>query len=414
MKNIIIIGGGISGLCSAYYLIKEGHKVKIIDQGTMSTGASWVNAGYLVPSHFIPLAEPGIITQGMKWMLNNKSPFYIKPRIDFEFFKWAWEFKKSSIKTKVEKAIPVILEANLKSKALYEEILASQDFDFHYEKKGLLMAYQTSKGKAHELIIADKALKLGLEAELLSPDALKKIQPVFSNQVLGAVHYKCDAHITPDQFMGNLKNWLKVQGVEYLLNQKVEGFRTKATKIISVKTQNGEFEADEFLLATGSWTTELAKSLGLNIPIQGGKGYSLKTTRPLNISIPAILSEAKIAVTPMDGFTRFSGTMEFSGNNTIIRKNRIEALTGKISEYYDDLELNEMEKTSATSGLRPVSPDGLPFIGKTAKYANLNIAAGHAMMGWSMGPLTGKLMSELISGKPTSVDLKPFSLERFQ
>lgn len=413
MKKVTIIGGGISGLCSAYYLVKEGYQVSVIDQGSLTSGASSVNAGYLVPSHFIPLAEPGVITQGMKWMFNNKSPLYIQPRLDIDFLKWAWKFRKSSTKAKVKKTIPIILEANLKSKALYEELLSSHDFDFHYEQKGLLMAYQTAKSEAHELALAEKASQLGLETELLSFEALKKIQPVFSDKVKGAVHYKCDAHITPNQFMVNLKNWLNEQGVEFLLNQKVEGFRTKATKIISVKTENGEFEADEFLLATGSWTTELAKSLKLNIPIQGGKGYSVNTTRSTGITIPAILSEAKIAVTPMNGFTRFAGTMEFSGNNSIIRKTRVNAMSTKVSEYYDDLVLNEQEKENATSGLRPVSPDGLPFIGRSAKYANLNIAAGHAMMGWSMGPITGKLITQLISGKPTSIDLDPFNLERF-
>lgn len=154
MKKIVIIGGGISGLCSAYYLVKEGHSVTVIDKSDITTGASFINAGYLTPSHFIPLAAPGIITKGMKWMLNSSSPFFIKPRLDFEFFKWALQFKRSSTKFNVTKSIPVIKELNLKSQLLFEDMLTSLDFHFHYEKKGVLMAYHNSKSEEDEYEIA--------------------------------------------------------------------------------------------------------------------------------------------------------------------------------------------------------------------------------------------------------------------
>ena len=141
MKKVIVVGGGISGLCSAYYLVKDGHKVTILDQTNMDSGTSYINAGYITPSHFVPLAAPGIITQGLKWMLNSSSPFYMKPRWDMDFFKWALLFKKSAAVSNLERALPVLKELNLKSRALYEELLASHEFDFHYERKGVLMAY---------------------------------------------------------------------------------------------------------------------------------------------------------------------------------------------------------------------------------------------------------------------------------
>ncbi|MBV1923304.1 MAG: FAD-dependent oxidoreductase, partial [Flavobacteriaceae bacterium] len=156
-KEVVIIGGGIIGLCSAYYLQKEGHQVTIIDKSDISKGASFVNAGYITPSHIIPLAAPGMITKGIKWMFNSASPFYIKPRLDKEFLQWTWAFKKSASSTKVEKAIPVIKDINVFGRDLYEEIKASGDFNFHYERKGLLMLYKTDKAGEEEWEVGQRA-----------------------------------------------------------------------------------------------------------------------------------------------------------------------------------------------------------------------------------------------------------------
>ncbi|HEA29500.1 MAG TPA: FAD-dependent oxidoreductase [Leeuwenhoekiella sp.] len=414
MKKIIIIGGGISGLCCAYYLVKEGFEVTVIDKGVMTTGASYINAGYLTPSHFITLAQPGMITKGLKWMLNSASPFYIKPRWDLDFFKWVWHFKKSANASKVERAIPILREINLKSRELYLEIHEAADFEFHLERKGLLTVYKTAKNEEHEVKLAERAKKEGLEAKILNKKELHDLEPAFTDDVIGGIRYDCDAHTTPHIFMKNMKNWLATQGVNFLLGEKVIGFNTENTRVKTVKTENYSIEADEFILASGAWTFELARTLGLHIPIQGGKGYSMNVEAPTNITRPAILTEVKCAVTPMQGFTRFAGTMEFSGNNDVVRFNRVEAIASAAQQYYKGVEISGEVKQTATSGLRPVSPDGLPFIGRPSKYKNLNIAAGHAMMGWSLGPVTGKLISEIITNKKTSVDLSPFMPERFK
>ncbi|PKD21784.1 amino acid dehydrogenase [Salegentibacter salinarum] len=413
MKKVAIIGGGITGLCSAYYLIKEGYNVTIIDKGDITGGASFINAGYVTPSHFIPIAEPGMITQGIKWMFNSSSPFYIKPRWDMEFFKWAWYFKKSSTRKNVEKAIPVLVELNLKSRDLYTEMLETLDFDFHMEKKGLLMVYKTAKNQDHELKLAERGKELGLEVSVLDKEAIKVIEPGLKEDIIGGVHYLCDTHSTPYIFMKNLKKWLADNGANFILEKNVTGFKTEGNRVEAIVTEAESIEADEFLIATGSWTSEMTKQLGLHIPIQPGKGYSMDVLRKTNIKLPAILTEAKVAVTPMQNFTRFAGTMEFSGNNSNIQANRVETIANAASHFYKDLTITEEEKKLATSGLRPVSPDGLPFIGKSSKYSNLSVAAGHAMMGWSLGPVTGKLISEIVGNRKTSVSIDPFKLERF-
>jgi D-amino-acid dehydrogenase len=412
-KNIVIIGGGIVGLCSAYYLSKEGHQITVIDKGDITSGASFVNAGYITPSHIIPLASPGMIAKGIKMMFNSASPFYMKPRLDAEFLKWSWYFHKSSTKAKVEKAIPVIKEINLISRELFTDIRNSGDLgEFQLERKGLLMLYKTEESYLHEKEVADRASFLGLEVSDLNKSELKKIEPNVNIDAEGAIHYECDGHTTPTEIMPKMLNYLKSVGVNICINEEVNDIKTENGVIKEVITDKNNYHPDEVILAAGSWSGELSKKLNLKLSLQGGKGYRINVARNTGISMPAILMEAKMAVTPMTGFTRFAGTMEFSGNNNIVRKERVLAIANGAHSFYPDLKINSAEIESAKTGLRPVSPDGLPYIGRSASIKNLTIATGHAMMGWSLGPATGKLVSELINDKKTSMNLAAFSPER--
>ena len=412
-KRIIIIGGGIVGLSSAYFLHKEGHQVTVIDKSDISTGASFVNAGYITPSHIIPLASPGMITKGIKWMFNSASPFYLKPRWDPDFFRWSWYFHKSSTQAKVARAIPVIKDINILSRGLFEDIYSSGDLGkFQLENKGLLMLYKTDKAGEDELEVAQKARFLGLEVKSLDAVELKKLEPNVKLDVKGAIHYECDRHTTPTEFMPKMVKYLKGVGVELKTNEEVLEIATSARLVTKIKTSKASYNADEIVLAAGSWSGKISKQLAIKLPLQAGKGYSINVKKPTGIGIPAVLMEAKAAVTPMQGFTRFAGTMEFSGINDIIRKERVEAIANAAKSYYPEIEISQKDKSNATSGLRPVSPDGLPYIGRSKSYGNLVFATGHAMMGWSLGPATGKLVSEIIDGKNTAMDIKPFNPDR--
>lgn len=411
-KNVVIIGGGIIGLCSAYYLQKQGHQVTVIEKSNFTSGASFVNAGYITPSHFISLASPEMLSKGLKWMLNPKSPLYIKPRFDIDFLKWAWAFKKSATALKVEQAIKPLLDINLLSRALYEEFKTTNDFNFHYERKGLLMCYKTDKVGEEEWEVAKRGMKEGLDVEHFTAAEVKQIEPEANLDIKGAVYYHSDAHMTPQDFMQKMLLYLKENDVQIYNNDAVLDFEISNNKISKVITNKQFLNCDEVVLAAGSWSSRLAKKLGLKLLLQAGKGYSINVIQDTKITIPTILCEAKVAVTPMDGFTRFAGTMELSGINNDLNTLRVNAIATSSAAYYQNLNITLEEKANAKSGLRPCSPDGLPYIGKPSKYKNVTVATGHAMMGWSLGPATGKLVSELISEQKTTLNLSPFHPDR--
>lgn len=412
MKHCVIIGGGIIGLNTAYYLQKEGHQVTVIDKSDFSKGASYVNAGYITPSHIISLAAPGIITKGLKWMLNPASPFYVKPRLDIDFLKWGLAFKRSANHKKVERSIPVIKDINVLSRELYAEMRASGDFDFHYEHKGLLMAYKEDKVGEEEWLVGQKAIEIGLNVEHLSSEEVKKIEPNANLNIKGAVYFHSDAHMTPGNFMKNMLSYLKANGVSIYKEEEVTDIHVENSSIKKLITNKQEIEVDEFILAAGSWSSLLSEKLGIKIPLQAGKGYRINVERPTNITIPTILCEAKVAVTPMNGFTRFAGTMEIGGINHKVNPVRVNAIAKAAEHYYDNLAITQQEKIDAQCGLRPLTPDGLPYIGRSSKCNNLTFATGHAMMGWSMAPATGKLVAEIISNRKPSLDLKPYHPDR--
>ncbi len=411
-KKVVIIGGGIIGVCCAYYLIKEGCEVTIVDQSNMDTGASYVNAGYLSPSHIIPLAAPGVMKNSLKWMFDSSSPLYIKPRFDIDFFKWIWAFNKSCNPKHVKKAIPVIKDISVLSQELYDELKASNDFRFHFEKKGLLMLCQSQKALDKEIELASLARRHGLEVKILSKVAIQKLEPNAGIDCVGAVHYLCDYHTTPHEFMEDMKSYLKAHNVTFLKNEKVENFTIKDQITTQIKTTKRTLHADEIVIASGAWTAELSKKLGISMLMEAGKGYRIDKKENTGITIPAVLTELNIAVTPMNGFTRFAGTMEIAGINSNINKKRVDAIASGVEKYYPDIGINQKQKTNVAYGNRPLTPDGLAYIGKSKKCKNITFASGHGMMGWSMATATGKLVSELISERKLSLNIDAFNPDR--
>lgn len=414
MKSIGIIGGGISGLFSAYYLVRQGCAVTVIERGEFLDGCSFGNAGMIVPSHIIPLAQPGMITKGMRWMLDAQSPFYVKPRLSGDLFKWGYLFWKHSTKQHVQFAIPHLRDLSLLSKSLFQELSTKPDFAFGWEEKGLLMLFKNAETRHEMAEEAKTAKQAGLEAQLLSPTEVQALEPDVRVDVAGAVYYPGDAHIYPNDLMANLVGYLRKAGVRFMENESVRDFEIQNREVKGVVTDNGTYGFDEIVVAAGAWSPLLTKKLGLSLPLQGGKGYSFRVSAmPDAIRVPAIMLEARTTATPMGGGVRFAGTLEISGQDQSVNMNRVRGIHNSINQYYPELEVPFPEPKEVWRGLRPCSPDGLPYIGRTGHFSNVTVATGHGMMGLSLGPATGKLVEEIVTGKKTSVEISAFSPVRF-
>jgi len=415
MKNIYIIGGGIIGLFSAYYLEKQGHQITIIEQTDLTDGCSFGNAGMVVPSHIIPLAAPGMISKGLKMLFNSQSPFYIKPRLSGSLVKWGYHFYRASTEKHVKYAIPVLKDISLLSRKLYTELAQESFFDFGFKEKGLLMLYKTEAVEKEEMQTAHIANKVGIEAHILSAKEVQALETEIKLNIRGGVYFPKDAHLTPQVLIKEIIKYLKNKGVEVLDKTEVKGFEKQNGSVQSIFTSQGKLEnIDEMILSVGAWSPILVEELGIILPMQSGKGYSFTLkNREKNVQIPSILTEAKVAVTPMGSDLRFAGTMEITDIDLSIDMQRVSGIANAIPKYYPEIQIQVPEKQSVWKGLRPCSPDGLPYIGRSKYFKNLVIATGHAMMGISLAPATGKLVQELIDNQPLSMEMGAFSPDRF-
>lgn len=414
MKKIGILGGGIIGLSSAYYLNKAGHDVTIIDQTNLLDGCSHGNAGMIVPSHFIPLAAPGMISKGIRWMFDSTSPFYIKPRFSKSLIKWGYHFYRSATSAHVQKSAPALKETSLLSRSLYQEWKQELPFDFGYREKGLLMLFKTKEAEHEETNTVEMASRYGIEAYLLNASEVQNLETQIKVDVKGGVYFPGDAHLNPNVLVSNLIKYLRQKGVSFRDKTTLNDFQIDNGKVLGVKTNNGDFQFDEVVMALGSWSGEIGGKLQLSLPMQAGKGYSFTLNDVVNnVQIPSIFLEARVAVTPMGNSLRFGGTMEITGVDHRINMNRVKGIVNAIPRYYPKMLVPMPNQENVWHGLRPCSPDGLPYIGRSKKIENLIIATGHSMMGLSLAPATGLLVSELVDNKKSSMNIELFEPERF-
>jgi len=412
--KIAIVGGGMIGLCSAYYLNKLGYDITILDEGDGSNNCSFGNAGYFSPSHMVPLASPGIIAQGLKWMTNPESPFYIKPSLDINLAKWSWYFFRASTKSRVEKAVPILNQMLMESRTLIEEILADTKIDAGFDNKGLLMYCKSQKVLDEEAKLAELGIKCGQEVDLLSATQAEKLNPGFEINTVGAVHFKNDAWFTPNSFMTGFQKYLNGRGVKFLYNNKVVDVEKNHGQINALITEKGKVEADQFVIAAGSWTAKFLNQIGVKILLQGGKGYSFEVKNPpVMPNTASILTEARVAVTPMQLGLRFAGTMEVNGLDMNINARRVVGIQKSIPNYFPQFDSSSFEGIKTWAGLRPCSPDGMPYIGKTKKFDNLIVATGHAMLGISLGPITGQLVAEIAQENTPHIDDALLAVDRY-
>ena len=412
-KQLVIVGGGVIGLCSAHYALKRGFAVTVIErEAAGGDNCSMGNAGMIVPSHFTPLAAPGMISKGLRWMCNPESPFYVRPRVNLDLMRWGWLFYRQSTMRHVAASRDLLRDLNLESRRLFAEL--SEDEDFGLMKRGLLMLCKTQRGLDEEAHVAKEAREIGLAAEVLDAAATATLDPAITMDVAGAVYFPQDCHLSPGRFMASIRRRVLSAGGIIESGVIIDKIESRAGEVVAVSGKGRRFTGGKFVIAGGSWSADLLKSVGLNLPLQAGKGYSLTLPAPPELpQLCSIFAEAKVAITPMDGTLRFGGTMEVGGLDLSINPARVRGIVKSVHAYFPKFSEADFQGVKPWAGLRPVSPDGVPYLGLVPGLPNLLAASGHAMMGLSLGPVSGRLIADLLAGDAPFRPIDAMDVGRF-
>ncbi len=424
-SSTLIIGGGVVGLCTAYYLAKRGQKVIILErdghltpgessggsQGGALPAASFGNAGIIALGH-PPLPRPGLVWKTIKWMLDGGSPLYVPPRIDFGLIAWMWNFRKACTADHFRRCMKILADYGWATGRCWDQIVEDEKIDCEYRKTGWLDVFRTKEGMEHGMIEADLLREYEFDVQVMSGDELRRRENGFRKEIVGAAHYTDSRAVSPSKFVTQLADRVRKMGVEIHTQTVVDRINANGS-FKSVRTRDGrEFAADTLVLAAGVWTTELARQIGVRIPMQAGKGYHVMITSPDACPTTAcVLNETYVAVTPMNGALRLAGTVELSGINHRMMQKRVDMLSTGAGNYLEGIDKTRI--ISQWCGLRPCTADGLPVIDWAPKVEGVFIATGHAKYGLAYGPITGRLASECILDARPSLDISPMKAKRF-
>jgi D-amino-acid dehydrogenase len=416
-RHVAVVGAGVVGLSAAYHLRRRGFEVTVFERDAAGHAvASSGNAGIIVPSHFVPLAAPGVVGQALRWMLDPMSPFYVRPRASLGLVRWGYRFARSATAAHVRRSGPLLLRLNLESRRLYDELVADLGVDVGFAARGLLMLCHTERALEEETRTAAVARGMGLDARVLDAAAVRTMEPGAELDVVGAVHVAEDAHLDPAALMRALRARLEGDGTRFVAGGEVVDLREAGAGVELVVRRAGAtapFAADAAVVAGGSWSAALGRRLGLRLLLQPGKGYALTIERPSQfLRTAAILVEARASATLLGGRFRVGGTMEIAGFDARVNPARLEGIKRSALRYLPALPRAELDAAVPWMGFRPVSPDGLPYLGRAPRHPRVVVATGHAMMGFSLGPVTGRTVAELLAGERPSLDIGPLDPAR--
>jgi D-amino-acid dehydrogenase len=410
--RVVVIGGGVVGLASAYELQKRCAEVTVLDKGQLGRAASWGNAGWIVPSLSGPVPEPGITLTAMGWLLKPDSPLYIKPRLSPDFVRWMWVFWRHCNPCDYHAGLDAMARLNEHTMELYDAWEA-EGVPFEMHCSGLLFVFLTAKALDKSLAEFDHLRSYGYDVpRTLSGDEVRERAPILSDAVVGGLMVERDRHVEPFSLTRGLAERLMALGADLRTDTAVTGLVRHNGKVQAVRTEKGVVEGDVFLLAAGAWSEKLARLAGFRLLVESGKGYSITVRKPrTQLQIPLLLGEVKVGISPFDDSLRIAGTMELSGLSEDVNQRRLDAIQRSIQRYLRAWPAGEGEVTWA--GMRPLTPDGLPAMGLAPAFSNLFIATGHSMLGVTLAPSTGKVMAELICDGRTETDVQPFAPARF-
>lgn len=412
-NSVCVLGGGVVGGMSAWYLAERGFDVTVVEKDRFGVACSHGNCGYVAPSHILPLCKPGAVKNSLGTLFERNSAFSIKPRLSPRMLGWFWGFMRHCNPRDMHTTAEALKGLLFSSKDLYLDLIANAGLDCDWQEKGLLYVYG-DEGALDGFAKTEAMMRerYGVGATRYDKAGVLELEPALEDNVAGGWHFEMDAHIRPDRMMQSLRGLLEARGVRIVEGSGAKSFTKNAGGAQSVVLENGEeIAADRFVVALGAWTPFLEKELGLRVPIEPGKGYSITTSRQdLIPKHPIIFEESHVAITPFEDGFRIGSTMEFVGWDTSLSEKRLRILTDAAQKHLRQPMGDEVQER--WWGWRPMTPDGRPIIDRAPALSNVWLAAGHNMIGISMGTGTGKLIAEMVAGEPTHVPAEPYAVAR--
>lgn len=413
-QRVVIVGGGVIGVCCAYFLAKRGAAVTLVERDEIGKGASYGNAGTIAAGH-PPLNKPGRIRRSLKQLLDPRSPLYIAPRWDPGLARWLWAFRKHCTESRLAASTAALAPLGHASLELFDALVEQEELDCGYSRGGYYEVCHTVEGLEEVERDAASMREHGYHPRTLSGPELVEEEPALIDGPVGGVHFPDAATCDPYLFVLEMADRARRHGGSVLTGRAVDEVVSEAGRVKGVRLRDGEvLEAESVVLATGAYSRRLTEKLGVSLPIQAGKGYHRDLANgagegPL-LGVTCVLSETSVFCTPMGGFTRLAGTMEFSGVNHELRRGRLEQLSNAAGAHLAGA--SDAVVSSEWCGLRPCTPDGLPFVGPVPGQDGLFVANGHAMLGLTLAPVTGTLIAEHVLDGETRLPSGALGLDR--
>ncbi|HET9836100.1 MAG TPA: FAD-dependent oxidoreductase [Rhodanobacteraceae bacterium] len=410
--DVLVLGGGVIGLACALALRRAGARVRVLEQAAPGHGASHGNCGTLTPSHAIPLSVPGVRWKALRWMTKRDAPLYVNPRPDFDRWRWLLGFARRCNLPDAQRAAIARCAIMQRSHALLPQWLAEEGIDCDYAKRGTLYVYRDQRALQAGRPEVDWLHELGLTAEVLDGDTVLGMEPALKPGVAGGVLHPDDAQLRPDRLVDALARRVRERGAAIETETRIEGFDCASRRINAVRTSRGTFSGEKIVFALGAWSPRIARQLGMKLPMQPGKGYSITTSRPDPCPRTAlVLREAGVCVTAWESGFRLGSTMEFSGYDTTLNRTRLDALRRGARTYLEVPFGDQLQEE--WWGWRPMCLDEVPLIGPSTCWSNLLLATGHGMLGVSMSAATGELIAAQVADARTMIDPAPYAPARF-
>ena len=410
-SDVVVVGGGAIGVCVALELARRGIEVTLLERGgELAAGCSAGNAGLICPSHATPLANPAALRDGLRWLARPDSPFYLRPRPGV--LPWIARFVAASRPERARAASRVVRELSLASLGMHAE-LAAAGLETSFVQSGSLSVLLSDDAFAGAQREAEESRRAGVPAEVFERGQASELEPSLSGEPAGAVYYPEDAHCDPYRFVQAVGAAAAEAGARICTRVEVLALRRANGRIERLQTTAGDVRAGTVVVAAGAWSPQLARGLGVYMPIEGGKGYHVDLEPAVgDPSRPVWFQESRVIATPLPGRLRLAGTLELAGLDESVNRVRVEAIVKAARRGLAGLEGRRV--LEVWRGLRPCTPDGLPLVGRCETPENLVLASGHAMMGLTLAPVTGRLVGEVVAGEEPSHDLRPLRPGRFQ